>query len=151
MESVYNFYKVSDQLACSGQPREGQLGAIADQGYQVVINLGLADGKYALADEAASVRALGLSYQHIPVVFDDPQTADLFKFIELMNGHADNKIWVHCAANYRASAFTSLYLFSAGKLTEREMHTLIEEIWQPDAVWEQFIDEGIGLIKASRG
>jgi protein tyrosine phosphatase (PTP) superfamily phosphohydrolase (DUF442 family) len=147
MSAIYNFYKVSDLLACSGQPREGQLGSLISDGFKVIINLGLADGKYALADEAASVTNLGLTYHHIPVAFDDPQITELTSFIEFMDQHAGEKILVHCAANYRASAFTGLYLFAAAKMNEEEMQSFIEEIWQPDAVWEQFIEEGIAHIK----
>ncbi|GAC1301311.1 MAG: hypothetical protein NVSMB24_03880 [Mucilaginibacter sp.] len=52
MGAIYNFHKVSGLLACAGQPREEQLQDIANDGYKVVINLGLSDGKYALKDES---------------------------------------------------------------------------------------------------
>jgi protein tyrosine phosphatase (PTP) superfamily phosphohydrolase (DUF442 family) len=143
MSAIYNFHKVSDLLACAGQPREGQLPSITAEGFKVVINLGLTDGKYALNDEAASVKSLGMDYYHIPVAFDDPRTADLNAFIRLMNEHADEKIFVHCAANYRASVFTGLYLFSKNQLKEDEVMPFIEEVWQPDPVWQSFIDENL--------
>ncbi|HEY4197744.1 MAG TPA: protein tyrosine phosphatase family protein [Mucilaginibacter sp.] len=149
MSSIYNFHQISDRLACAGQPREGQLAAIADEDYQVVINLGLLDGKYALADEALSVKNLGLTYHHIPVVFDNPQMDELTTFIGLMNDHTDEKTLVHCAANYRASVFTGLYLFATDQLDEQEMQGLIEEVWQPDGTWQQFIEESIAYIKSS--
>src|SRR3569623_1997558 len=104
MSDIYNFKPVSDLLACAGQPREEQLQSIADDDYQVVINLGLADGKYALADEAASIIKLGLDYYHLRIIFDDPQLSELVNFIKLMNEHSHQKTLVHCAANYRASA-----------------------------------------------
>ncbi len=147
MSSIYNFHQVSDMLACSGQPREGQLASIATDGYEMMINLGLADGKYALADEAASVTNLGIAYYHIPVIFDNPQIAELKMFIEIMDQHAGKKTLIHCAANYRASVFTGLYLLSAAKMNENEMRAMFEEIWQPDGIWEQFIEEGIEYIK----
>lgn len=143
MSSIYNFKQVNDHLACSGQPREGQLQSIADEGYQVIINLGLADGKYALADEASSVKELGLAYHHIPVQFDNPQPEELERFIQLMNQHIDEKILVHCAANYRASCFTGLYLFASHRLELDQMTDLIENVWQPDAIWQQFIDDSV--------
>ena len=148
MDSLYNFHQVSDMLACAGQPREGQLAAIADDGYQVIINLGLLDGKYALADEALSVKNLGLTYHHIPVVFDNPQIDELTTFIGLMNDHTNEKTLVHCAANYRASVFTGLYLFATDQLDEQEMQGLIEEVWQPDGIWQQFIEESIAYINS---
>ena len=147
MSTVYNFQTVSTLLACSGQPRETQLASIADEGFKVIFNLGLTDAKYSLADEAASVKKLGLAYYHIPVLFDDPQTSQLLAFLELMDRHRNEKTLVHCAANYRASAFTGLYLFSKGELDEPAMHAFIEEVWQPDAVWEQFIEEGVELLR----
>jgi len=149
MSAIYNFHKVSDKLACAGQPREDQLPYIADEGYNVVINLGLTDGKYALKDEAASVKGLGMEYHHIPVIFDDPQVSELASFIELMNKHADEKIFVHCAANYRASVFTGLHLFAADKLDEEGMQGFIEEVWQPDPIWQSFIEESVQELKRS--
>jgi protein tyrosine phosphatase (PTP) superfamily phosphohydrolase (DUF442 family) len=143
MNTIYNFRQVSDLLACAGQPTEGQLSDIANDDYKVVINLGLADGKYALADEAASVSKLGLTYHHIPVVFDNPQMDELTSFISLMNKHSHQKTLVHCAANYRASAFTGLYLFAADILNPDELQEFIEEVWQPDGIWQQFIDEAV--------
>lgn len=143
MSAIYNFHRVSELLACAGQPGEAQLAATAAEGYRLIINLGLADGKYALADEAASVKGLGLTYYHIPVQFDSPQLDELAAFIGIMNNHAAEKCLVHCAANYRAVVFTGLYLLAAKKINEDEMHDLINEIWQPDAVWQQFIEESM--------
>ena len=148
MSNIFNFHQVNDTLVCAGQPREGQLAAIAEDGYKVIINLGLADGKYALADEAASVKALGLAYHHIPVQFENPQLYELTTFIADMQQHEGEKILVHCAANYRASAFTGLYLFAEGKLNEEEMQEFIEGVWQPDAVWQQFIEDSIEWLKS---
>jgi len=147
MNAIYNFHKVSDLLACAGQPREGQLASIAGDGYKVVINLGLSDGKYALKDEASSVKSLGLEYHHIPVLFDSPRADELASFIELMNKHACEKTFVHCAANYRASVFTGLYLFAAHKLDEEGLQNFIEEIWQPDPVWQLFLEESLERLK----
>ncbi|MFI5160416.1 MAG: protein tyrosine phosphatase family protein [Sphingobacteriales bacterium] len=147
MSNIYNFQKVSDSLACAGQPREGQLASIAEDGYRVIINLGLVDGKYALADEAASVKALGLVYHHIPVQFDNPQLDELTAFITDMRQHDGENILVHCAANYRASAFTALYLLGEGKLNEEAMQEFIEQVWQPDGIWQQFIEESVEYLK----
>ena len=146
MSAIYNFHKVSDLLACAGQPREGQLATIAEDGYKVVINLGLADGRYALKDEATSVKNLGVTYHHIPVIFGSPQIQDLTLFINLMNKHAHEKTFVHCAANYRASVFTGLYLYASGKLDEQQMEGFIDEIWKPEPIWELFIEEAVDFL-----
>ena len=147
MAEIYNFYKVSDMLACSGQPTEAQLKQLAADQYQAVINLAPHDNKFALPDETGSVKALGMKYFNIPVVFDNPQLTELTDFIELMNQYSSQKTLVHCAANYRASAFTGLYLFKTAQLNENEMQLFIEDVWQPDAVWQQFIDESLEYLK----
>ena len=140
MSAIYNFQNVSDLLAYSGQPREGQLMSIAADGYKVIINLGLLDTKYSLKDEASSVEEPRVNLlSHPQVLFDSPRLDDLRAFIETMNEHSGDKTLVHCAANYRASAFTRLYLFSKAEMTEEEMIDFIENIWRPDHVWEDFI------------
>jgi protein tyrosine phosphatase (PTP) superfamily phosphohydrolase (DUF442 family) len=146
MSAIYNFRRVSDKLACAGQPREDQLASLVRDGYTVVINLGLSEGKYALNDEASSVKGLGLSYHHIPVLFDNPRVSELESFITLMKQHAGEKVFVHCAANYRASVFTGLYLFATDKLDEGGMLEFIEELWQPDPAWQLFIEESVEFL-----
>ena len=147
MDDLKNFLRISERLACAGQPDEDQLGKIAADGYQVVINLGLSDGKYALRDEAASVARLGLEYFHIPVLFDNPRLAELATFITIMNEQRDKKTLVHCAVNYRASAFSGLYLFAEDEIDEPGLRAFIEKIWSPDPVWQQFIGEASRRIK----
>lgn len=147
MDEIKNFLSVSDRLACAGQPDESQLTAIAAEGFEVVINLGLADGKYALPDEAASVANLGLAYYHIPVLFDNPRLEEWQSFLAVMNQQDAKKIFVHCAANYRATAFTGLYLVATSQLTGEELSSFIAQIWQPDPVWQRFIAKAIQRIK----
>ena len=146
MRGIYHFEKVSDTLACAGQPTEEQFRQLVAGQYQMVINLGLLDTKYALPDEADLVPSLGVSYHHIPVIFEKPQLSELDEFITVMDQNADKKILVHCAANYRASVFTGLYLLSAGKLAEEEIHDFVDDVWQPNTIWQQFLQDGIKHI-----
>jgi protein tyrosine phosphatase (PTP) superfamily phosphohydrolase (DUF442 family) len=145
---IRNFYKVDELLACAGQPGEAALKQMAAEGYQVVVNLGLLNTVYALPDEAATVAALGMEYYHIPVVFDKPQLSELNDFIDFMTKHRQQKIMVHCAANYRASVFTGLYLLSAGRLDEAELIDFVDDAWQMDEVWKGFLEMGILFVKA---
>ena len=41
MRGIYHFEKVSDKLACAGQPTEEQFRQVVAGQYDVVINLGL--------------------------------------------------------------------------------------------------------------
>ena len=62
-----------------------------------------------------------------------------------------NMVFVHCAANYRATAFTGLYLFAKSELSREELQSFIARIWQPDAVWQRFIDDAMQYIADRRG
>src|SRR4051812_44478084 len=96
-----NFRSVDDSLLTAGQPNEHQLADVADQGCKVVINLALHDDpRYSLADEAGTVRSLGMDYVHIPVQFKAPTEQDLLAFFAAMDSHSGEKMLVHCAANY---------------------------------------------------
>jgi protein tyrosine phosphatase (PTP) superfamily phosphohydrolase (DUF442 family) len=150
MSEIKNFLTISDRLACAGQPEESQLAEIAARGFQVVINLGLSDGKYALPNEADSVARLGLSYYHIPVPFDNPRLAEWESFQSIMDQQHAKSVFVHCAANYRATAFTGLYLLAKSKLTRDELPSFIAQVWQPDAIWQRFIDETSQFIADQR-
>lgn len=146
MGPIYNFKQVDDRLACSGQPTEEQLKSISNEGYKVIINLALTGTKYSLPDEAKSAADLGLVYHHIPVVFDSPQLSELEEFLGLMHQHTHEKTLVHCAANYRASCFTGLYLLATKQLDQDEMTDFIESTWQPDPIWQQFVEDGIEFL-----
>jgi hypothetical protein len=71
-ESIYHWHRLDDRITTSGQPSETQLADIAALGVRYVINLGLHSHEKALRDEAASVHALGMTYVHIPVDFQNP-------------------------------------------------------------------------------
>ena len=150
MRGIYHFEKVSDKLACAGQPTEEQFRQEVAGQYDVVINLGLLNTKYALPNEAGLMTELKVEYHHIPVVFEKPQISELDDFIALVDQHADKRILIHCAANYRASVFTGLYLFAAAKLPKDELQDFVEDVWQPNTVWQQFLEDGIEHIKIKK-
>ena len=150
MSSIYNFKQVKNSLVCAGQPTEAQLKQLADEKYQVIINLAMPTGKFALPNEEKIVAVLGIDYFPIPVAFDAPQLSELLAFINYMDQHAGKKTMVHCAANYRASAFTGLYLFNTGELDAQQMQEFIEDVWQPDDIWQQFIDESVEYLSEGK-
>lgn len=140
---VYNWWPVSPRLACSGQPGEDELARLAALGYEAVINLGLLGTEYALADERALCRRLGMDYVHIPVAWRAPSPADLETFLRAMDALACRRVLVHCAANKRASVFTAVYAharlgWSAGRVREA-----VGQVWSPDALWERFLEAGL--------
>ena len=109
VQGIYCYRKLSETILTAGQPSESELEAIARSGYEVVVNLGLLDQDYSLPDEKRTVTSLGLEYIHLPVIWEHPTRDDLTSFFEVMDSHSDHRLFVHCAANKRASIFVALY------------------------------------------
>lgn len=144
LSSIYNHRAVDDSLGTSGQPTVAQLGAIAQAGYSTVINLALHDDpRYSLPDEPGAVRALGMQYVHIPVQFGAPTRADLLAFFDAMDTRRGERIWVHCAANMRVSAFLGLYRVLRQGADEESAFGLMRDMWQPNALWSAFIADAL--------
>ena len=55
------------------------------------------------------VEGLGIEYVYIPVDFAAPTAEDFARFSSAMDAARGRKVWAHCAANYRVSAFVSIY------------------------------------------
>lgn len=137
-----NFRALDATLMTSGQPDEEQLADAARQGCTVVINLALHDdARYSLRDEPGTVRELGMEYVHIPVQFGNPTEQDFLAFCAALDAHDGEKTLVHCAANYRVTAFIGLYrIVRKGWDPERAWEPM-RSVWQPDHVWTTFIAE----------
>jgi protein tyrosine phosphatase (PTP) superfamily phosphohydrolase (DUF442 family) len=140
LEEIYNFIQISEALATSGQPTEAQMSDIAAAGFKVVVNLALPTSDNALKDEAATVRALGMDYHNIPVVWEAPRLSDFEQFIPLMDSLAGQKVFLHCVANYRVSMFMALYAEKRWGWTLAQADAHIRRIWEPDDVWARFIE-----------
>lgn len=136
---VLNFRRLSPTLTTSGQPSEAQFAAIRDAGVRTVINLALTDSPGALPDEPGTLAALGLRYVHIPVDFKNPTEADFTRFCEAIDEIGDAPVHIHCAANYRVSAFLYRYRRTVLGWTEEDAKPDLDAIWTPDPVWEAFL------------
>ena len=141
LQGIYNYRRLTDRLATAGQPTHAELVALAQAGYEVVVNLALHDAEYSLPDECKTVEALGMRYVHIPVAWARPLRSDLERFFEIMDEMKGKRLFVHCAANKRVSAFIALHrilrLGWARDVAFAEMHA----VWEPDAVWTRFLND----------
>ena len=139
LSSIYNYLPYWDGVCTSGQPTEAQLKLISENGYGTVINLAPHNAENALQDEASCLQALNVKYHHIPVNFASPSEESFQQFCQLMREKQNEKLWVHCAANMRVSAFMYRYrvqvLGCESSLAKEEM----DKIWQPFGVWKSFV------------
>lgn len=141
LSGIYKVRAIDESLCTSGQPSVAQLREIATAGFTTVINLALHDDpRYSLPDEAGTVQSLGMRYVHIPVQFAAPTRANLVGFFAAMEAHEGQKIWVHCAANIRVSAFLGLYRVIKQGWGREQAFAQLHELWQePDEAWSSFI------------
>ena len=152
-EAIYNYRKVNDHVITSGQPAEEQLRAAAAEGFRTVINLAPINPRYSLDDEAGLVQSLGMAYHYIPIDWDNPTESDFAAFEQVMQALPEEKTLIHCAANFRVTAFYSLYAQKHLGWSAAEADAFRAIIWQGSdyPVWEAFIGHMQARIADPRG
>ena len=146
IEDIRDFRPISPSLGTSGMPKAAQIAAIRAAGFEVVINLALATSDGAIAEEGNLVTREGMAYFQIPVQFQAPTAADFDLFCELMRACENRRVFVHCAANKRVSAFVYLYRVLHKGVSEEQARKDMDAIWRPDEVWSRFIAEQMGAL-----
>ena len=144
LNAIRNFLQLSERLGTSGMPRPDQFAAIRDAGFEVVINLAMPTSDNAMPNEGNLVTSAGMTYVHIPVNFEAPRPADFDRFSKLLDGLSEQRVYVHCAANMRVSAFVFLHRVLRGESRDQAERDL-KRIWNPDGVWRELINSRLTL------
>ncbi|MBN4080512.1 protein tyrosine phosphatase family protein [Beggiatoa alba] len=142
VETILNYIQISESMASSGQPEERQFGVIASDGYAAIVNLAMPNSDRAIPEEGNIVTSYGMSYFHIPVPYNAPNVEHLRQFINIMNALSNQKVWVHCAMNYRVSAFLYQYQKLVFGASEGEAKKVVLPSWSPNRVWKEFMALG---------
>lgn len=148
LENIPDFVQLTPRIATSAQPAEVQFTAIANSGYHAVVNLSMPNAKNAIKNEGFIVTSFDMSYVHIPVPFNNPHIEHLRLFIRTMDNYINQNVWVHCAKNYSVAAFIYHYLTLICGYTKKDARSSMFDKWQPDQVWQEFIDlDGKNILK----
>lgn len=141
LESIRNFQVVSHRLSSAGQIGYEQIPLLQEDGYQVVVNLAPADEERN-GREGFLVAQSGLTYVHIPVDWARPLLSDVEMFFDVMRANEDRKVFVHCFANMRASAFVYMYRTLVDGVPEDEARGTMNEVWDPGELqqWAELIE-----------
>lgn len=142
VDQAYNFRAIDDAVSTSGLLSEEQLAQLRTSGYDAVINLLPHDSQYAIKNEESIVIAQGVDYLYIPVDFAAPAEQDYAAFVKAIRScQGKTKVLIHCAANYRVSAFYSIYAYEYLGWPASRAWQHIESIWNPleNPPWDQFI------------
>jgi len=150
-QDIRNYRQVNENLITGGQPSEQQLKDAAAEGFTVIVNLATINPRYSLADEEGLVRSLGMAYNHIPVEWDDPTPGDFAAFEAVMSQLGGAKTLIHCAANFRVTAFYALYALKNLGWSEAKADTFMDSIWSGSnyPVWQRFIEQMKATILAA--
>ena len=139
MNKILNYVKINELISTSGQPKIEELELIANEGFEVVINLAMPTTSNALENEDKIVSSLNMSYIHIPVDFENPKISDLKLFLNVLQALGANKVWIHCAKNYRVSAFMYVYHKYILHTPFEQIDLSIFDMWQPSLVWQKLL------------
>lgn len=140
VEDIANYMKISDNLSSSGQPTDIQFPIIQKAGFTVVINLTTTDFVESNPkNEADLVTQLGMKYYHIPVDFFNPEWECFSQFVNTMKSLSDEKVWVHCLVNARASSFIYKYRITVLGQDKQDALWDLREIWEPFGLWKHFV------------
>ena len=139
MNKILNYVKINELISTSGQPKIEELELIANEGFEVVINLAVPTTSNALENEDKIVSSLNMSYIYIPVDFENPKISDLKLFLNILQALGANKVWIHCAKNYRVSAFMYVYHKYILHTPFEQIDLSIFDIWQPSLVWQELM------------
>ena len=132
IEQAFNYRRVNDGIETSGFLTPDQLALLGASGIETVINLLPDSSEYATADERSIVESQGIEYLYLPIDFTAPTPEEYEQFKSLMTKATGRKLLIHCAANYRVSAFYSRYAMDIGEWTADEADEFMLSIWQPD-------------------
>lgn len=135
MDSIKGVIRISDDFGCSGQPTEGEFDDVRGSGVKLVVNLAMPDSDFALPDEQAVVELLGMDFLHIPVQFTAPTIEHFLHFERELLLRPGQKILVHCALNWRASAFSALYAERHLGWSREQADALRYALWTPNETW----------------
>ncbi|QKF81741.1 protein tyrosine phosphatase family protein [Halarcobacter ebronensis] len=139
MHDISNYIKIDEFISTSGQPTIKQFEKIKDEGFEVIINLALSSSSNALENEDKIVTNLGLSYIHIPVDFEEPKISDAALFLSIMLCLRGKKILVHCAKNYRVTAFIYLYHKHILNTPFENIDLSVFDEWTPSQQWQDLM------------
>ena len=143
LEHIINYHKVSDTISTAGQPTRSELELLSENGFDTVINIAMDDSGGAIPEEEKIITGYGLTYHHIPVVWESPQQYQLDQFFDLMDTKKGQKTFVHCAKNYRVSAFMYLYYILRLGVDEKHAKGVMFPEWSPDLIWTDFIQRAL--------
>ena len=130
--SIRNFLQINTDFCTGGQPRPEHFQALKSAGVKSVLNLRTA-GEHRAEEEVAAVKAAGLAYFNVPVVYTAPAALSVDEFLRITDDPANRPVFIHCTAAIRVGAFW-----------------LIRRVLRDNWTWDAALEEArrVGLAQA---
>ncbi|RZV50971.1 MAG: phosphatase [Pseudomonadales bacterium] len=148
-EPPVNMVEISDTLTTSGQPQAAYFDALAEQGFELIVNLAPPESHGSLENEGGLVGERGMTYVNIPVNWDAPAEEHFEFFRKVMAESRPMNTLVHCQVGFRASTFTFLFRVIEEGVEPDEALESVHAAWVPNETWTEFAnrflsEHGIG-------
>lgn len=137
-DAPVNLVKFSATVTTAGQPESSYFDELAEQGFELVVNLAPPESHGSLENEGGLVGTRGMTYVNIPVDWDAPSEEHFEFFRKVMAQDHSMKTLVHCQAGFRASTFVFLYQVIENGAVPDEAIEYVYEAWEPNGTWTAF-------------
>ena len=145
LDDIKNYQVNSPTMVSAGLPSDKQFEALKSAGITKVIDLIPGDR----STERSLMQSFDLSYYNVQVEWEDPSLQNFIDYVAYMNSSKGNEgiTLTHCRLNWRGAVFT--YLYKVTQLNEDEAKAKKDmlAIWQPNEIWQDYIDEVIAFYQ----
>lgn len=141
----YNFKAFVSGIDTAGVVGAERLATLSEESYAAVVNLLPDDSEYAVTNEKDIIESQQLEYHYRAVDFAAPSDEDYEWFESTVKNLPAGKSLIHCAANYRVSAFSSIYAFRNLGWSYTEAKRFISQVWnlEEHTAWNTFVESWI--------
>ena len=102
-EPIEGFHRVSARVAVGGQPTPEQVTALANEGFNGIINL-REESEFDDVQQSHAAVISGVQFFRIPFSKVNPSDAAVDKFLALTDDENIYPLYIHCAEGNRAAA-----------------------------------------------
>jgi protein tyrosine phosphatase (PTP) superfamily phosphohydrolase (DUF442 family) len=127
LNTIRAFQLVDANNASSGYVTDEQFKYIKEFGFEHVISL--LPGNQSHEDSV--VTSLGMTFTQIEVNWKEPTVTNVQNYFSDMKKFSGKKVFLHCMANMRASAFMFLYRTTQLGIDKSSAAELMYDIWHP--------------------
>lgn len=139
LSTLKNYTVLSNTSMSAGLPERVHFELLKASGLTHVIDL-IPDDR---TEERMLLEELNLNYLNIPVDWETPTIENFQSYVAQMqmNTQEGGVTLTHCRLNWRGAVFSYLYQVTQLGIPEPEAKQTMLNIWQPNEVWQNYIED----------